>query len=159
MTYQFTSDACLPGFNALGAALHVGGRMPHRLPSVTFVTADIAGKKAAARAVAGADVLPWRPALGVYLIIERGYSSPEALVDVPGVAGVWWHHGRKAGGTYEADYTGHQVTYCYLDQDPIATAALLREAMQRRWASGEVQGRLAAPFFAVVPFAWDRYVP
>lgn len=159
MTYQFSSDVALPGFNALGGALYVGGRMPHRLPSITFVTAEIAGKKAAARAVAGADVLPWRPALGVYLIIERGHASPEALVEVDGVAGIWWHHGLKAAEPYDTDYSGHQVTYCYVDQDLIGTAARLREAMQRRWESGEVTGKLAAPFYAVVPFEWDRYLP
>ena len=45
MSYHFTGDACLPGFNALGGALHVGGRMPHRLSSITYVTAALAGKK------------------------------------------------------------------------------------------------------------------
>jgi hypothetical protein len=159
MTYQFSSDTCLPGFNALGAALHVAGRMPHRLPSVTYVTARIAGRKAAPRAVAGADILPWRPALGVYLIIERGTASPEALVELPGVAGIWWHEGLKADAPYGTDYGGHQVTYCYLDEDPVAAAGALGEAMKARWASGAVTGRLAAPFYSVVPFAWDRHLP
>ncbi len=97
--------------------------------------------------------------LGVYLIIERGHASPEALVEVEGVAGVWWHDGLKAAVPYDTDYSGHQVTFCYLDQDPLTAARRLREVMVKRWASGEVTGRLAAPFFAVVPFEWDRYVP
>ena len=157
--YQFTSDACLPGFSALGAALHNGGRMPHRLPSVGFITATMAGKVAAARAVAGADVLPHRPALGVYLIVEHGQATPEALVDVPGVAGVWWHHGLAAGPPYQGDYRGCQVSYCYLDEDPVAVAARLRGPLERRWASGAVKPLLAAPFYTVVPFAWDRHLP
>ena len=41
-----------------------------------------------AEAVAGADVIPWRPATGVYLLIEDGHSPADALVEVPGVAGV-----------------------------------------------------------------------
>lgn len=62
MTYMFTDVGGIAGFNALGGALNVGGRMPIRLPSVGYMTADLAGKAAAPRAVAGADVIPWRPA-------------------------------------------------------------------------------------------------
>ena len=42
----------LPGFSALGAALHEGGRMPLRLPTVEFMTADLAGTRAAPGVVA-----------------------------------------------------------------------------------------------------------
>ena len=48
--------------------------MPPRLPSVGYMTATFAGKVAAADAVAGADVVAWRPALGVYLIVEEGQA-------------------------------------------------------------------------------------
>ena len=54
---------------------------------------------------------------------------------------------------------GPQITYCYLDEDPVATAARLSGEMQSRWASGEVEGLLAAPFFTLVPFEWNRYLP
>ncbi|RYD84504.1 MAG: hypothetical protein EOP61_40035, partial [Sphingomonadales bacterium] len=159
MTYQFTGASCLPGFTALGGALNVGGRMPHRLPSVGYATLELAGKAAAPRAVAGADVLPWRPMLGVYLIIEEGLASPEALTELPGVAGVWWHDGLGPSEQYPSDYRGRRISYCYLDEDPVAAAGPLGEAMRRRWASGAVKGLLAAPFHSVVPFAWDRYLP
>src|SRR5580704_16251372 len=33
MTYHFDDQSALPSFNALGAALHQGGRMPLRLPT------------------------------------------------------------------------------------------------------------------------------
>lgn len=159
MTYMFTDAGGIPGFNALGGALNVAGRMPIRLPSVGYLTADLAGKAAADRAVAGADVIPWRPATGVYLIIEQGQASPVALVDVPGVAGVWWYQGNQAPAPYDYNAVGIQVTYCFLDAHPVATAEKLGEAMQARWASGEVKGLLAAPFFAIVPYEWDRYLP
>jgi hypothetical protein len=159
MTYMFTEEGAIPGFTALGGALNAGGRMPIRLPSMGYITANLAGKAAASRAVAGADVIPWRPAFGVYLIIEDGQTSPASLVDVSGVAGVWWYHGARAPQSYGGDARGLQVTYCYLDDDPIAAAEPLREAMQRRWASGEAKGLLAAAFFAVVPFEWSRRLP
>lgn len=158
-TYMFTDSGAIPGFNVLGDALNVGGRMAIRLPSITYLTADLDGKIAAPRAVAGADVIPWRPALGVYVIVEEGQSSPEALVDLPGVAGVWWYQGTVAPAPYSGDARGLQVTYCFLDSDPVAAAAALGEAVKARWASGEIKGLLAAPFFAIVPFEWDRYLP
>ena len=105
--------------------------MPLRLPTVEFMTADLAGKVAAPAAVAGADVIPWRPALGVYLLIEQGQAPGDALADVPGVAGVWWYHGNLAPAPYATDARGMQITYCYLDDDPVATA----ERLGRRGAT------------------------
>ena len=158
-TYLFSSDAGLPGFYVLGEALHVGGRMPLRLPLVGFVTGDLAGKVAAPRAVAGADVIPWRPSLGIYLIIEQGRSSPAALAQVPGVAGVWWYHINTASRPDIGEIDSLQVTYCYLDADPVEVAKRMEQVMQTRWSSGDIKGLLAAPFYTIVPFEWDRYLP
>ena len=76
MTYQFADASSMPAFTELGAALDRGGRMTHRLPSLGYLTGDCAGMIAAPRAVAGADVIPWRPALGVYVLIEQGMPRP-----------------------------------------------------------------------------------
>ena len=159
MTYLFDSYEAIPGFNVLGGALHEGGRMPLRLPSVGFLTADHVGALANPAAVAGADVIPWRPSLGVYLIIERGEAPVGDLVDVPGVAGVWWYRGSVAPEPYSTDARGLHVTYCYLDQDPVAVAEQLGQTVRRRWDSGEVEGLLAAPFYTLVPFEWTRHLP
>lgn len=159
MTYLFSDVGGLPGFGALGDALDRGGRMPLRLPSVGYMTAGLAGKTAAPHAVAGADVLPWRPAVGVYLLIEEGHSSPEHLLEVPGVAGIWWYHGQQAPEPYNKDSRGRQISYCYLDADPVETGRLLGEKAKERWASGQSRGLFAAPFFSIVPFEWGRYLP
>jgi len=159
MTYQFTDAGSIPAFSDLGAALDRGGRMPLRLPSVGYLTASLAGKVAAPYAVAGADVLPWRPALGVYLLVEEGQASPEALLDAPGVAGIWWHHGLPAPSPYGGDASGRQITYCYLDTDPVTAGRALGELARARWSNGKVRGLLAAPFFTVVPFEWSRHLP
>ena len=158
MTYLFNGEAELPGFYDLGAALDAGGRMPLRLPTVEFMTANLAGALARRPRVAGADVIPWRPARGVYLVIEDGKAPVDALVDVPGVAGVWWYDGAR-GDRNATDAHGRQVTYCYLDDDPVATAERLGEVMRPRWESGDVTGLLAAPFYTPVPFEWTRYLP
>lgn len=159
MTYMFTEDGGLPAFRALGSALHEGGRMPLRLPSVGYMTADLVGKVAAARAVAGADVIPWRPALGIYLIIEQGQEPSAGLVDIPGVAGVWWYNGNQSPPPFDTNAHGLQVTYCFLDSDPVEVAGAIGDTLRERWASGDVQPLLAAPFFAIVPFDWTRYLP
>lgn len=159
MTYLFTDPSPIPLFSDLGRALHEGGRMPLRLPTVEFMTADLAGKRAARQAVAGADVIPWRPAQGAYLIIESGQVPADSLADVPGVAGVWWYHGNVAPEPYSTDARGLQVTYCYLDGDPVETAEKLRDPLAARWASDGIDGLLAAPFYTLVPFEWDRHLP
>ena len=159
MTYLFTGPGPIPAFGALGGALDRGGRMPLRLPTLEFMTADLAGQVAAPAAVAGADVIPWRPALGVYLIIESGHASPGALADIPGVAGAWWYDGNLAPAPFNSDARGLRVTYCYLDEDPLKVAGPLGDELRRRWASGDVQGLLAAPFYTLVPFDWDRHLP
>lgn len=159
MTYQFTGAAEIPGFNDLGHALAEGGRMPHRLPSIDYMTADLSGKLAADYAVAGADVIPWRPVTGAYLLIEEGQQSPAELLGVPGIAGVWWYSGALAPEPYNRDARGRQITYCYLDRDPVDVAALMADTLHDRWAKGDVTALLAAPFYAVVPFEWDKYLP
>lgn len=155
MTYQFADAGSVPPFVALGGALHDAGRMPHPLPSAGLLTGKRAGKLAAPRVVVGADVIPWRPAQGIYLIIEEGYSSPEELIDVPGVAGIWWYR----GGFHGEDSMNLQITYCFLDEDPISVAATINDRLRARWASGTVTAMLAGPFHTVVPFDWSRYLP
>ena len=159
MTYQFADQSSMPAFTELGAALDRGGRMTHRLPSVTYLTANRQGMLAAPRAVAGAEVIPWRPALGVYVLIEEGNMSPEALLDASGVAGIWWWQGFAEASGMGVHSPGKQVTYCFLDEDPVACAAALGELARARWAGGAVKGLLAAPFYTVVPFDWDRNLP
>ena len=158
MTYFFADGAALDQYTALSKAL-TGARRPFRLPSVAAGYFGLAGKVAARRAITGADVIPWRPARGVYLIVEQGAQSPAALVDVAGVAGIWWHSGESPHASGSPDKTGVQVTYCYLDDDPVETAQRLRQPLEQRWAARKVTPLLAAPFYTLVPFEWDRYLP
>jgi hypothetical protein len=158
MTYFFADDFKCEQFRALSQAL-VGQRRPFRLPSVESGYFYVAGKLANSAAIAGADVIPWRPALGVYLIVEQGQASPEAMATVEGVAGIWWHHGGPQPTADFPDNSGLQVTYCFLDDDPVVTAKRLQKSLERRWASGGPVPLLAAPFHTLVPFEWDRHLP
>ncbi len=152
MTYWFADPESLRPFMALGRALGVAGRMPLRLPSVELASYQVAGTAAAPRVVVGADVVPWRPAIGVYLLLEQGTAASGRLGEADGVAGVWW--------ATRADGDGPtQVTYCFLDDDPVGVAEGLGPLLAERWHAGGVRPLLAAPFFSVVPWSWDRYVP
>ena len=51
------SNASIPAFSDLGAALDRHGRMAIRLPSAGYLTGELAGKSAAARVVAQAVAL------------------------------------------------------------------------------------------------------
>lgn len=158
MTYFFTKDAALDQFGALSTALG-GERRPFRLPSVDTGYLNLSGKVASPPAIAGADVIPWRPARGVYLLVEQGTHSPEALVNVEGVAGIWWHTGGVPPLTGFRDNSGLQLSYLFLDEDPIAVAKRLREPLLQRWAKEKITPLLAAPFQMLIPFEWNRYLP
>ncbi|MFI5047148.1 MAG: hypothetical protein ACHQIG_08790 [Acidimicrobiia bacterium] len=160
MTYLFTDVAGLSSFTQLNAAMAEVGRTPYLLPPVERAVYHLDGTAAASRIKVGADVLPWWPAKGVYLIIERGTASPAALVDVPGVGGVWWGGALPMEPPYAtADNTGLQITYCFLDEDPAVVGERLRPVLASRWSASEVSPLLAAPFHTLVDYDWARYVP
>ena len=161
MTYFFT-DAERAGRVPRRCPPRSGGagRKLPLLPPVERGVYAVQNKAAAPRVKVGADVLPWWPIRGVYLLLETGTTSPTDLIDVDGVAGVWSaaRTGRRRRD-WRARQPGQQLTYCFLDDDPVgdggAAAARAREALD---AAG-VEPLLAAPFHPVVPYEWDRYVP
>jgi hypothetical protein len=158
MTYFFAGGAALDQFGVLSAALG-GERRPFRLPTVNAAYFSLAGKVAARRAIAGADVMPWRPSRGVYLIVEQGSESPAALAGIEGVAGVWWHAGGAPPMPGFPDNSGLQLSYCFLDENVLDVAQKLRQPLQQRWSTGKSVPLLAAPFQTLVPFEWSRYLP
>lgn len=150
MTYFFSDPAGLDGFYKLGRVLSGAGRMLSLLPPVQRGVYEVQSKAAAARLKVGADVLPWWPVRGVYLLLEQGVAPADELMEVDGVAGVW----SAAAATVD-----QSITYCFLDGDPVATAARLRPALENRWRDSGVEPLLAAPMHPVVPHEWHRYLP
>jgi hypothetical protein len=160
MTYLFSDIAGLEEFRVLNAAMSQAGRTPYLLPMVERVVYRLDGMAAAPRIKVGADVVPWWPALGVFVLIERTEVPPSKLIDVAGVGGTWWATGLPMGDVFSsADNSGLQITYCYLDDDPAEAAERLRPVLEKRWADGGITPLLAAPFHTVLRYEWDRYLP
>lgn len=160
MTYFFEDRGAIDGFVELSAALRGADRIPELLPMVERGVYRPETAAAAERVKVGADVLPWWPALGVYVLLEEGGDAPMELVGESGVAGVWSMLGESeapSGATAVGD--GRRLTYLWLDADPADTAERLRPHLERRWAAQGAVPLLAAPFHPVVFHDWDRYVP
>ncbi|MDT3442858.1 MULTISPECIES: hypothetical protein [unclassified Pseudofrankia] len=160
MTYLFTDVAGLPAFNDLNVAMIDAGRTPYLLPLVERAVYRLDGTVAASRIKVGADVLPWWPVRGVYMLVERGDASPAPLADVPGVGGVWWGGALPMQPPYTTrNNAGLRISYCFLDDDPVAVAEDLRPLLEKRWSDAGVEPLLAAPFHALVSYDWARYLP
>ncbi len=159
MTYFFTDQDGLTPFLELSWALGGAGRKLPLLPPVQRGVYAIEHKQAAARIKIGADVLPWWPARGVYVLLESGAADPADLVEVEGVGGIWSVASQDVDARLASAPAGQLLTYCFLDEDPVAVAEPLRPVLETRWREGDVEPLLAAPFYPVVPYQWDRYVP
>ena len=159
MTYFFSHLSGLDGFLELSKALGGGGRKLPLLPPVERGVYGVEHKVAAPRVKVGADVLPWWPVMGVYLLLECGATPAEDLIDVDGVAGVWQAATLAVDKKMASAQEGQSITYCFLDDDPVPTAERLRPVLAARWQHGRIEPLLAAPYYPVVPHQWDRYVP
>jgi hypothetical protein len=149
----------LKGFNELSSALGDGGRKLPLLPPVQRGVYTVENKVTAPRTTVGADVLPWWPAVGVYVLIEAGQPPLTGLQEVDGVVGIWSATSRSVDSRLASARAGQSITYCFLDDDPVDVARRLRPVLTSRWTDSGVEPLLAAPFHPVVPHQWDRHVP
>jgi hypothetical protein len=129
-------------FYALGRRLAQVGRYPERLPSCLRGTFHVVERIASPRVLVSAEVVPWRPNRGIYLIVERTHNDDVTeLADIDGVAGVWTFSRQRQG-----DGEQH-ITVCYLDGDPPAVAGEINALLRPE------RPLLAGPFESVNP--WD----
>jgi hypothetical protein len=159
MTYFFTDQGGLTSFLDLSKALGGADRKLPLLPPVQRGVYAIEQKAAAPRIKIGADVLPWWPLKGVYLLMESGTTDAHDLVDVDGVGGIWSVASQAVDARLASAPAGQSLTYCFLDDDPIAAAERLQPVLADRWRRTGIKPLLAGPFHPVVPYEWDRYVP
>jgi hypothetical protein len=159
MTYFFTDRSGLKGFNELSTALGDADRKLELLPPVQRGVYTVQNKVAAPRVKVGADVLPWWPVRGMFLLLEAKTSQPPDLLDVDGVAGIWTSASHSVHASLASTPEGQMISYFFLDDDPVAVAQRLGPLLDKRWRDNGIEPLLAAPFHTVVPHEWDRYVP
>lgn len=161
----------LDQFVDLGRTLADKGRYPEVVPSRMLGAFELLGAHAAPRVLVSDEVIPWRPNLGVYLIIERivdrsaageflrwtHREGVPALLATPGVAGVWWFGTTPRLGHDTFTKGDFRVTVCYLDAEPGEVAASLGPIARARWDHSGVEPWLAAAFESVVRWDWQRF--
>ena len=129
--------------------------------------------RASARAGVSAQVLPWRPNKGVYVLVDelasvpaaaRGYleahqGAAPSLLATPGVAGIWLFGSDRAfPGVLASRCEGHfGVSILFLDDDPATVGARLAPIVARRCAGMPAAPLLAAPFESIPQWNWERF--
>jgi hypothetical protein len=118
----------LDEFARLAVELREAGRWFDRRSAAEFGAWRVDDRRAAPRVLVRAEVVPWRPATGAYVVVQRDDTAPvdlDVLVDIDGVAGSW---------SFSVDPTiqnptwrrpSHRITFLWLDGDPVAAAAAL----------------------------------
>ncbi|HXW34061.1 MAG TPA: hypothetical protein VEJ87_05735 [Acidimicrobiales bacterium] len=153
----------LEDFKDLGRELREVGRFhEHRNARLSgpFETVD---SRAAPRVLVSPDAIPYRPNLGVYVIVERTSSrEPFPAVDnvlsVPGVAGVWTFVGSDALAGERWSPGPHRVSVAYLDDEPCKTAESLNPVVEQGLKAGAPSElELAGPFETITPWKWDWF--
>ncbi|HKA82676.1 MAG TPA: hypothetical protein VKD21_02360 [Acidimicrobiales bacterium] len=165
-------EQTLDDFFDLGSRLAHLGRFPRDLPRRFLGALRLLDARAAPRVLVSAEVVPFRPNRGIYLIAERPADPGrldrylrwrqgehlDRLVTTPGVAGAWVFAtaARHRRGRYtDGDF---RITVCYLDGDPGEAGSALGPLMEEAWRDAPVTPLLAAPFASLVPWVWPEGV-
>lgn len=165
-------DETVDGFLALGSRLARMGRFPLHLPSCYRGGLVLLEAHAAPRVLVGADVVPFRPHRGVYLVVEgsgderwdahhrqTGAESVQALLGTEGVAGVWTFATSPEMRRENFSPGDHRITLCYLDGDPAEVAGRVDEALRPAWAVAPAPPMLAGPYESIMRWDWERFGP
>jgi len=157
-------EATLDQFGALGASLREGGRFHQHRRALLSGPFEVAAASVAPRVLISAEAVPYRPNLGAYVVVEElpshgvdGEGTPDsaALLEVPGVAGVWTFVSDQE--RRKAWRPGHRrVTVCFLDSHPLTVAPSIGQVVT---GGGLRAGSVihAGPLETVVPWHWDWF--
>jgi hypothetical protein len=165
-------DRTLHEFYDLGGRLRSLGRFHrHRRAHLSgpFTVLDTA---AAPRVLVSAEAVPYRPNRGVYVVVEDTVDRAQldahtrwlhaehhrALLDVPGVAGVWSFATGAAFRDHPWDTGDRRVTVMWLDDDPLAVAPKLHDVdAPRRAGNDATHVAFAGPLETIVPWHWEWF--
>jgi hypothetical protein len=142
----------------------------------------VTGLRAASRVLVSAESIPFRPNLGLYVVVRTGrhavasdqstpVSAPEqhdgaedpdvslagALLEADGVAGVWTFttDGRsERHGWRPGEKT---ITVCYLDAPPLSVAPRLGDVVRAAVDENSWSVVFAGPLETITPWNWDWF--
>jgi hypothetical protein len=162
----------LDDFFALGAELHRLERFHQQRRAHLTGPFEVDGVAAAPAALVSAAAVPFRAHRGLYVVVEepRDESTDEyrrwlrsehepALLDVPGVAGIWTFATNPQLTSRRWTAGAHRITMCWLDQDPLDVATRLAplEAERRDRFDKVSHVTFAGPFETITPWKWDWF--
>jgi hypothetical protein len=149
-------EPTLDAFGALARELRAVGRFHEERTALMAGAWRVASAATSPRLPISPAVIPWRPAEGVFVLVEPAGDDPPTLDDllaVDGVAGAW-------AFAPDPDLTRswwlmlpYRVTVLWLDADPVATTAALAPVVEARPTAPV----LAAPYRTVVPGEWNWF--
>jgi hypothetical protein len=161
----------LTRFMDLGQRLRSLGRFhKHRRSHLSgpfqLLEAHVAG-----RVLVSAEAIPYRPNLGVYVVVEDTSATHPSdadlrflhevhlpcLVEHPGVAGAWSFATGPRYGELPWTPGDHRITVVYLDRPPVDVAAELGSLLDERWSQTTLRPVLAGPFETITPFEWGWF--
>lgn len=166
-------DQTLDDFFALGRTLAAMGRFSDRMPTQYAAALRLLECHAAPRVLISAEVVPFRPHSGIYLIVEepvdpaqwdtylrRSHSEllPQ-LTAVDGVAGLLVFGMAPSLRRTACTPGEHRITLCYLDREPAEVGAELAPLLRNAWAGAPSRTVLAAPFESMMRWDWERFEP
>ena len=141
-------------------------RFPEWLPNRLVAGGEPVEVHAAASASVTAEVVPYRPNRGAYLVIEQGDppadgarwlpEHAERLLAIDGVAG-FWSFAPTALRPDELSKSGYSLAVCYLDEDPVTVAQPIAAVLADRWERASLKPAFAAPFVSLQPFDYERH--
>ena len=169
-------DQTIDDFFTLGRHLAELGRFAGALPAQYVGALRLLEAHAAPAALVSAEVVPFRPNRGVYLIVEAPIEGtlPEVrdaylqrqhveilpgLVSVPGVAGAWAFATTPAIRRPPFTDGAFRMTLCYLDDEPATVGERLGAHVERAWKDAPSRIVLAAPYESMMSWEWDRFGP
>lgn len=166
-------DETVDEFLTLGRHLAEQGRYPHALPSQYRGGLRLLEAVAAPRVLVSAEVVPFRPHLGAYVIVDQPEDdAPQSnflqrmhtdvlptLVGVAGVAGAWSYSTSPGLRRPMFSEGTHRIVVCYLDEDPATVGARLSPVVEHVWAAAPARLLLAAPFESLIRSDVDRFGP
>jgi hypothetical protein len=146
-------------FYDLARELHSKDRFFEPRRAVISGPLPVLSTRAAERVLISGAAVPYRPNRGVYVIVGAppGMDS-DALLRVPGVAGVWVYGSSETGPSSvgaprsAGDRFAGEVTVCYLDDDPSAVARLIDGSFE--WLD---DAEYAGPFETINTWEWDWF--